>query len=290
MAEMESVRKQARETEQALRVHIEGLQVQIANLQSLADARQGSAESAQSAVQLVDRVTEPPPASQPAAAKLHSQASSQQRRQQQRAPQHQPMQPMAQPRGGQPGDRRWVIQNLDFVAGSSAQVALGSIKDFARPHAGMLDAFEGVHIVRVSTQSDGLAVVKLRDAAAEQQMRSAKATLPRNCKISIFRSLPPEQRAAARRLQSTQDGQSYFSDDDVRAVRESAAAALGFARSRLLNRQPGSRAPPPIPSRHSDVPASCPSTKPPTEPSVSAIPKPAPEPCVNCSPASSDCR
>lgn len=137
----------------------------------------------------------------------------------------------------QPSGSEWVFAGLPFAAGSSRDAAHAAAADFAAQQLSMPDAAQRLTVLRVSGQRDGLAVVKLADRATERSLCNAKALLPRDCGVSIFRSLPPEQRAAAALLRQTQRQAALLTAADVAEARRAAKAALDFARQRTFERR-----------------------------------------------------
>lgn len=177
--------------------------------------------------------TSPPLASRPAAAAAAASHGSQ----------HQ------QPSPVQLGNLDWVMSGLPFAAGSSRDVAHAAVAQFATERLSMADAAQSITVLRVSHHSGGLAVIRLADRAVERALCSAKARLPLDCRVSIFRSLPPEQRGAAALLRQARRVERFLRPEDVAAARRAAKAALDFARSRTVDerRSPSHRAfrPPP---------------------------------------------
>lgn len=144
----------------------------------------------------------------------------------------------------------WVISGLDFAAGSSRDAAHTAVADFTAESLGMADATPLITVLRVSGHRDGLAVIRLADRTVERAMRSAKALLPQDCPISIYRSLPPEQRGAAAQLRLARRQEQLLTPQEVATARRAAKAALDFARQRIADqrRSPIHRAfrPPPV--------------------------------------------
>jgi len=184
--------------------------------------------------QAISRAAPPTPASGPAAAAAPPPHSSQQQQQPAPAPQ----------------SLDWVISGLDFAAGSSRDAAHAAVADFATESLGMADAAPLITVLRVSGHRDGLAVIRLAGRSAERAMRSAKALLPHDCRVSIYRSLPPEQRGAAAQLRLARRSEQHLTPQEVATARHAAKAALDFARRRLADqrRSPSHRAfrPPPV--------------------------------------------
>ena len=114
----------------------------------------------------------------------------------------------------------------------------------------MADAAPLITVLRVSGHRDGLAVIRLADRSVERAMRSAKALLPHDCPVSIYRSLPPEQRGAAAQLRLARRQEQLLTPQEVATARRAAKAALDFARQRIADqrRSPIHRAlrPPPV--------------------------------------------
>jgi hypothetical protein len=157
-----------------------------------------------------------------------------------------------QPAATPPSGLDWVVSGLEFAAGSSRDAAHAAVAGFAAERLGMADAAPLITVLRVSSQRKGLAVVRLADKSVERALRSAKASLPRDCCVSIYRSLPPEQRGAAAQLRLASRREQLLMPQDVAAARCAAKAALDFARRRITNnrRSPSHRAfcPPPVSS------------------------------------------
>ena len=162
------------------------------------------------------------PASTPAAALPRN---ARQRQQQPRQQQRTQMAP--------PSSREWVFAGLDFPADSTHEQAAAAVAGFAVQQLQMADAAQQLQVVRVSARRDGLAVVRLRSPATERTLRTAKAKLPDGCTVSIFRSVPPEQRGAAAFLRQAQRQQPLLAAEEVAAARSAARAALAFARRRV---------------------------------------------------------
>ena len=107
------------------------------------------------------------------------------------------------------------------------------VADFATQQLQMADAAQQLEVVRVSARSDGLAVIRLPSLAVERTLRTAKAKLPHGCMVSIFRSVPPEQRGAAAFLRQAQRQQPLLTAEEVAVAHGAAHAALAFARQRI---------------------------------------------------------
>ncbi len=144
----------------------------------------------------------------------------------------------------------WVFAGLDFPAGSTHEVAAAAVTDFATQQLQMADATQQLQVVRVSARSDGLAVIRLQSLATERTLRTAKAKLPHGCMVSIFRSVPPEQRGAAAFLRQAQRQMPLLTSEEVDAAHSAARAALAFARQRIAAEQ---RTTGPLASRPSPV-------------------------------------
>jgi len=68
-------------------------------------------------------------------------------------------------------------------------------------------------------------------------LRSAKALLLGDCPVSIFRSLPPEQRSAAAMLRQARRQQQLLAPEEVAAARRAAEDALEFARRHAADKR-----------------------------------------------------
>ena len=141
----------------------------------------------------------------------------------------------------QPSGSDWVFANLPFAADSSPEIAHAAVTQFAATQLGMTGAALQFSIKRVSQQRAGLAVVRLADSNSERALRGAKAKLPSSCKVSIFRSLPPEQRQSAAMQRQSQRQSGFISTVEAAAARNAARDAVAFACTRLGSaRSPGS--------------------------------------------------
>ena len=190
-----------------------------------------SAPKAASAVML----SQPPPAPQ------QQQRQRQQQQQQQQTPLRKQQRQAHLPPTTQPSSRDWVFANLPFAAASSPEIAHAAVTQFAATQLGMTGAAQQFSITRVSQQRAGLAVVRLADSDSERALRDAKSKLPSSCEVSIFRSLPPEQRHSAAMQRKSQRQAGFISTQEAAAARNAARDAEAFARTRLGKaRSPGS--------------------------------------------------
>ena len=167
--------------------------------------------------------TPPTPASGPAAAATDSP--------------HSPQQQQQQPAPAQPSSREWVFSGLPLAASSSRDAAHAAVSEFASQRLGMADAAQTIQVVRVSSQRAGVAIVRLADRDTERALRSAKALLLGDCPVSIFRSLPPEQRSAAAMLRQARRQQQLLAPEEVAAARRAAEDALEFARRHAADKR-----------------------------------------------------
>lgn len=150
---------------------------------------------------------------------------------------HSPQQQQQQPAPAQPSSREWVFSGLPLAASSSRDAAHAAVSEFASQRLGMADAAQTIHVVRVSSQRAGVAIVRLADRDTERALRSAKALLLGDCPVSIFRSLPPEQRSAAAMLRQARRQQQLLAPEEVAAARRAAEDALEFARRHAADKR-----------------------------------------------------
>jgi hypothetical protein len=164
-----------------------------------------------------------------------------QQQQQQQTPLRKQQRQAHLPSTTQPPGSDWVFTNLPFAAASSPEIALAAVTQFAATQLGMTGAAQQFSIKRVSQQRAGLAVVRLADSDSERALRGAKTKLPSSCKVSMFRSLPPEQRQTAAMQRQSQRQSGFISTQEAAAARNAARDAEAFARTRLATaRSPGS--------------------------------------------------
>lgn len=182
-----------------------------------------------------------------AASVVQTSKSTQQHRQEQQHQHHTLRQPSSQhtphltPQQQQHSQQRqpiggdWVMSGMAFAAGSKCETAKAAVTDFMVGQLSMANAARQISIMRVSHFTPGLAVVRLADRDTERAMRSAKAKLPSSCRVSIYRSLPPEQRHAAAKLRHSQHVPpvQYITTEEAATARSAADGAVAFARSRL---------------------------------------------------------
>lgn len=181
----------------------------------------------------------PPPAALPnasctkapsGASAAQAAAAPAQRRTAQAPRHHQPQRsqpPQQQPT--QSGDRAWVFQGLPCAADCDVATATSAVRDFAAEHLSMPVAVQqALQVLRTSPRIDGLAIISVADSSAERELCRAKARLPPSCGVSIYRSLPPQQRAAAAKQRLAP--QPWISAADaVAEARRAAAEAVAFA-------------------------------------------------------------
>ena len=164
-----------------------------------------------------------------------------QQQQQQQTPLRKQQRRAHSPSTTQPSGSDWVFTNLPFAAASSPETAHAAVTQFAATQLGMSGAALQFSITRVSQQRTGLAVVRLADSDSERALRGAKTKLPSSCEVSIFRSLPPEQRQTAAMQRQSQRQSGFISTQEAAAARNAARDAVAFARTRLaIARSPGS--------------------------------------------------
>ena len=164
-----------------------------------------------------------------------------QQQQQQQTPLRKQQRRAHSPSTTQPSGSDWVFANLPFAAASSPEVAHAAVTQFAATQLGMSGAALQFSITRVSQQRAGLAIVRLADSDSERALRGAKTKLPSSCEVSIFRSLPPEQRQTAAMQRQSQRQSGFISTQEAAAARNAATDAVAFARTRLATaRSPGS--------------------------------------------------
>ena len=161
--------------------------------------------------------------------------------QQQQTPLRKQQRQAHSPSTTQPSGSDWVFTNLPFAAASSPETAHAAVTQFAATQLGMSSAALQFSITRVSQQRAGLAIVRLADSDSERALRGAKTKLPSSCEVSIFRSLPPEQRQTAAMQRQSQRQSGFISTQEAAAARNAARDAVAFARTRLATaRSPGS--------------------------------------------------
>lgn len=139
----------------------------------------------------------------------------------------------AQQQPAQSGGRAWVFQGLPCAADCDVAAATADVRRFAAEHLSMpAAAQQSLQVLRTSPRIDGLAIVSVADGSAERELCRAKARLPASCGVSIYRSLPPRQRAvAAKQRRAPQPRLSTA--DAVSEARRAAAEAVAFARDSL---------------------------------------------------------
>ncbi len=205
----------------------------------------GSAASSPAAAAAAAAAVQPQPAPKAASTVMLSPPSPapqqrQQPQQQQQTPLRKQQRQAPSPSTTQPSGSDWVFANLDFAAASSPETAHAAVTKFAATQLGMTDAAQQLSIKRVSQQRAGLAVVRLAGSHSERALRGAKTKLPSSCKVSIFRSLPPEQRHTAAMQRQSQRQPGFISTQEAAAARNAARNAVAFACTRLATaRSPG---------------------------------------------------
>ena len=143
-------------------------------------------------------------------------------RQQPAPPRRQPEQP------AQPCSEEWVFQGLSFARGSDSATAHAAVLECCN-QLGISEAAQRTSIVRVSRHSNGLAVVRLSDGSTVRELCRSKAQLPLDCGISIYRSLPQQQRSAAAQQRQRRQPSPAVATEAAAAARSAAADALSFA-------------------------------------------------------------
>lgn len=184
---------------------------------------------------------QPQPAPKAASTVMLSPPPPAPQQQQQQTPLRKQQRQAHSPSTTQPSGSDWVFANLPFAAASSPEVAHAAVTQFAATQLGMSGAALQFSITRVSQQRAGLAIVRLADSDSERALRGAKTKLPSSCEVSIFRSLPPEQRQTAAMQRQSQRQSGFISTQEAAAARNAARDAVAFARTRLaIARSPGS--------------------------------------------------
>ena len=258
MAEHEQLRIQLQEARgqvKSLRVQVDDLTVQVVLERSRAEA----AEAAVPPVRLVVRVADSPPV--PQAGVLEPQPCTQVQHDSDKQPSAQPALPpqrqtpsmrrrlqrrlSQQPnasssqlhsqRTGQPAPGiTWVAEGLDFAAGSSKSIAQSAMSKFISANPCVSSALANLSVKHVTcTARGGLIVFDLPDKAAESKLRASKVSLPKGCRVSLYRSQPRELRANAAFLRQLGQREAFLTEHDVRLARRMAAAAVDFAQRRL---------------------------------------------------------